>query len=96
MYKRQELGRYETAIPDLDEAIRLDPQVALLYGLRGIVYEALGQYEKAVKEFTEAIRIDPRCAFAYASRSKAYERMGQHDKADADRKRYLELLLEAK
>ena len=90
------LGQHERAIQDYTEAIRFDPEYEKAYYNRGDAYYDLGQYEKAVKEFTEAIRVDPRCAFAYASRSNAYERLGQHDKADADRRRYLELLLEAK
>ena len=89
-------GEYQKAIDSYTEAIRFDPEYEKAYYNRGDAYYDLGQYEKAVKEFTEAIRVDPRCAFAYASRSNAYERLGQHDKADADRRRYLELLLEAK
>ena len=41
-----ERGQYNQAIVDFDEAILLDPQYAIAYYKRGIVYVGLGQSER--------------------------------------------------
>ena len=53
------MGQYQRAIQDLDEAIRLDPQYAHAYFIRGTAYDRLGQTEQANQDFDEAIRLDP-------------------------------------
>ena len=79
-----ELGQYERAIEDLNEAIRLDPQYANAYGHRGSAYGKLGQYEWAIEDFDEAIRLDPQYAEAYNNRGLAYRNLGQQELADRD------------
>ena len=49
-----ELGQYERAIQDYDEAIRLDPEYANAYYNRGIAYGNLGQQELADRDFARA------------------------------------------
>jgi tetratricopeptide (TPR) repeat protein len=48
------LGQYERAIQDYDEAIRLNPQVAMLYYNRGGSYEALGKTKEVERDFQKA------------------------------------------
>ena len=43
----------------MNEAIRLDPQLASAYVTRGSAYAILGQFEKAIQDLDEAIRLDP-------------------------------------
>lgn len=57
-------GSFQEAIAELDEAIRLDPEDAVLYNNRGFSYNNLGQYQRATQEFDEAIRLDPELADA--------------------------------
>ena len=78
------LGQYEKAIKDYDEAIRLDPQRAVAYYNRGFTYDNLGQYEKAIQDYDEAIRLDPQDALAYYNRGVAYYQLGQQEQADRD------------
>jgi tetratricopeptide (TPR) repeat protein len=60
---------YDKAIKDFDEAIRLDPQFATTFALRGNAWFAKKDYDKAIKDFAEAIRLDPKDARAFNSRA---------------------------
>ena len=55
---------YDIAIIDYDEAIRLEPKLALAYHNRGIAWLAKGQYDRAIKDFDQAIRLNPNDALA--------------------------------
>ena len=61
-------GRLEEAIAEYDEAIRLDPQLALAYGSRAGAYLDLDQPEKAIKDANDAIRLDPQLALVVRQR----------------------------
>ena len=60
-------GRWEEAMAEYDEAIRLDPQLALAYNNRGVAYKNLGKHQRAIEDFDAAIRLDPQLAMAYNS-----------------------------
>jgi tetratricopeptide (TPR) repeat protein len=77
-------GEYDRAIPDFDEAIRLDPKFAQAYNNRGIAYNNKGSYDRAIADFDEAIRLDSKNAAAYTNRGRAYNRKGSYDRAIAD------------
>lgn len=66
--KRQE---YDKAINDFSEAIRLDPNVAIIYFNRGNAYYDHGNLDKACSDYNEAIRLDPNFARAYVGRGDA-------------------------
>jgi Tfp pilus assembly protein PilF len=59
---------YLGAIKDLTEAIRLDPNNAELYLVRGVSYRYSGNFEKAIEDCNQAIRISPNYADAYLLR----------------------------
>ena len=71
-YELAEQGRFEEAIGEYDEAIRLDPQDADAYNNRGVSYENLGQFQRAIQDHDEAIRLDPQPALAYSNRGTVY------------------------
>jgi Flp pilus assembly protein TadD len=48
------LGQYERAIEDHDEAIRLNPQDARAYYVRGQIYGELGKSDEAAWDFAKA------------------------------------------
>ena len=50
-------GQFERAIQDLDEAIRLDSELAPVYFSRGTAYLDLGQPHQAIQDFDEANRL---------------------------------------
>ncbi len=47
------LGQYQRAIQDLNQAIRLDPQSAIAYSIRGLIYEKLGKSKEAELDITK-------------------------------------------
>ena len=47
-------GQHELAIQDYTEAIRLDPQYADAYHMRGLTYEVICKAEQAEKDFQKA------------------------------------------
>ena len=51
-------GRYDRAIADFDEAIRLDPKAAFIFANRGNAYAGKGLCDRAIADYDEAIRLD--------------------------------------
>ena len=49
-----DLGQYERAIQDYDEAIRLNPQNAKAYYNRGSAYGRIGKSIEAERDFAKA------------------------------------------
>ena len=80
----QQQERFEGAISEYDQAIRLDPKLAEAYTYRGNAYNLLNQYQLAIEDLDEAIRLDPQDAFAYSNRGAAYGRLNQHQLAIED------------
>jgi len=79
-----QLGRYDEAITDFSEAIRLNPQIVTWYTNRGLAYTKIGDYDRAIADYTQAIDINSQDADAYFNRASAYLDMGSYDRAIAD------------
>jgi tetratricopeptide (TPR) repeat protein len=75
---------YDKAIAEFNEAIRLDPQLAIAYDGLGRAYNSKRDYDKAIAEFNEAIRLDPNCAEACNGRGNIYYYQNDYDKAMAE------------
>ena len=81
LYKK---GEFEKVIADCDDLLRLKPQNAEAYCLRGCARGARGSIDPAIADFTRAIKLDPKLALAYYNRGHDYYRRGEYDKAIAD------------
>jgi eukaryotic-like serine/threonine-protein kinase len=78
-------GDLEKAFPDLDQAIRLNPEYSEALDHRGKVYLQRGDLDKAIADFDKAIQFGAAYgASSYASRGVAYFCMGKFDEAMAD------------
>ena len=82
-------GKFDEAIADFTEVIRIKPDLAGAYDNRGDTYLQQGKYDEAIADFTEIIRLasdnaGTYSAGAYYSRGVAYEKQGNKAKADAD------------
>jgi tetratricopeptide (TPR) repeat protein len=77
-------GDYDHAIPDLNEAIRLNPRVAASYYSRGTAYNRKGEFDRAIQDYNEAIRLGFSSARVYDARGHAYRNRGSYDRAIQD------------
>ena len=75
---------FKRAIKDCNQAIKLDPNFAFAYTVRGKVHQDRDEYEEAEKDFTEAIRISPEEDAAIFSRGMAREKLENFDGALED------------
>ena len=81
-YSQQQ--NHEGAFAASTEAIRLDPDGAAAYNLRGLVHLRKGDQELAVTDFNGALACDPDCAQAYNNRGLARASQGDYRGAIAD------------
>lgn len=70
--KAYEQKRYDDAIRDYNEAIRLSPQYVNGYINRGNASYSKQGYDAAIRDYTEAIRLNPQGAIAYHNRGLTY------------------------
>lgn len=75
---------YAGAIPDLSEAIKLDPKSALAYASRGHAYIFQKDYDHAIDDLDQAIRYEPGNANSYLNRGVAFQRKNETDRAMRD------------
>ncbi len=96
-------------INDINKAIIIKPNEAVLYVLRGGYYSIAGNFkkldsdddaekffERALENYNKAIELDPTNAYVYVNRATCYETLGQNDKALADYNKAVELAPENK
>ena len=76
------------ALADFNEAIRLDPNLAVAYMNRGVVYASKSDFDNAIADETKALDLklakSEDQATAYANRAIAYLAKQDPDKALAD------------
>lgn len=77
-------GKYEEAVAEFDQAIRLDPELALGYYNRGRVNYMLEKYQLAIQDYDQAIPLHPQPALIYTRRGEAYSRLGNNERAIQD------------
>ena len=83
-------GQYDLAIADFNRAIQLDPNYAVAYNNRGVVY-SMDDYDLAMADYTQAIQLDPNYAQAYANRGYGYSTIADYVHARADWEQALKL-----
>jgi tetratricopeptide (TPR) repeat protein len=84
----------QKAIEYLDEAIKLKPDLAEAYNIRGNADGDLGQHQRAIEAYNEAIRLRPNYAHAYYNRGLTYSNLGQHQQAIEDYNEAIRLNIE--
>lgn len=81
---RAEVGRWDTALPDLTAAIGHDPKPAIYYRQRGAAYFNLKNFESALGDFSAAIEREPKEPTYFQFRGECYKALGKQKQADAD------------
>jgi len=79
-----EQGDYVAAFTQLNEAIKLNKNNAMIWNWRGIVLNAQQKYNAAIVDFTEALRINPKFAYAYHNRGLTRFEKGEFEEAIKD------------
>jgi tetratricopeptide (TPR) repeat protein len=79
-----ELNQTDKAIADAVLAIKLDPNAAPAYTIRGNSHLIKNEINAAIEDFTKAIEIDPKDAQAWVNRGNAYFAVEDIEKAVED------------
>ena len=87
--------RFEEAIEQLTEAVKLDPVLAQAYNARGYAHFRLKQYAEALADFDRAIKLYPGYANAYVNRAATRRASGDKAGAAADQAMARELTAKA-
>ena len=86
---RQKLGegRYQEAIAELSEAIRLAPGDASAYNARGFAWYKLHAFNRALQDLDKAIQLDETYVAAYHTRGLVRKAAGDLSKSEEDFRR---------
>ena len=76
-----EQRKYDRAINDYNEALRLNPRHANGFSNRGVAFTRKGEYDRAIESFNDAIRLNPNHVDAFTNRGVAFTRKGEYDRA---------------
>jgi tetratricopeptide (TPR) repeat protein len=63
-------GKYNEALADIDQSIKLKNDWEISYFYRGAVHHALGNFDEAMLDYTKAIQINPNMVDAYYNKAK--------------------------
>ena len=77
------LGKYQEAIAQFTEALRINPNFAEAHNNLGNVFDRLGKYQEAIAQYTEALRINPNFAEAHNNLGNVFDRLGKYQEAIA-------------
>lgn len=77
-------GAVDEALPYIDRAIQLDPELADAYVEKGAIDGVKGRCEAAIQEFNRALELNPRLARAYSNRGNCYWNLKRIDQAIQD------------
>ena len=80
----RERDRWDDAIREYTESIRLDPSQAVYFFYRGWVYDDKEDYVRAIADLNEAIRLNPNDAYSYYIRGIIYSNSGDDNRAIED------------
>jgi len=100
-YAYKGLGQFDKALEDLNKALELAPNSAMIWESRAYVYKGLKQFDKALEDLNKALKFaleNPkeniaasRCAVILNGRAYVYKGLGQLGKAIEDLNKALEL-----
>lgn len=63
-------GRFRSAVENLNQAVRLNKDCAVIYFYRAAAYQSIEEYDEAMLDYTKAISLNPKMTDAYYNRAK--------------------------
>lgn len=82
-------ANFHQSLDDLNKAIAIDKNNALLYETRAVVYEYLGENERAMADIHLALTLDSADFHPYMTRANIYYYQGEYKKALQDYETFL-------
>ena len=83
--------KYDEAIKELEQAVKLDPKNATIVNNLGFTLYRFEKYDDSVMWLRKAIEIDPQRAVAYANLADAYAKLGKTNEARQYYQKYAEM-----
>ena len=77
----ESMGRYESALMSLDEAIALQNDYVDAWLIKGVVLGKLGKCSEALQCYDKILQIDPQFADAWRLKAATYTSQNQYEKA---------------
>jgi tetratricopeptide (TPR) repeat protein len=84
-------GKSDLALSDYNQALNINPRLALAYSNRGVLYRQQGKSDLALSDYNQALNINPRLAEAYYNRGVLYYYRLEREKAIRDLRQAAEL-----
>jgi tetratricopeptide (TPR) repeat protein len=85
------MGRYQEALADFTQIIKLKDNYAWAFAHRGETYYLMGAYEEALGDLTQAIELKPDYIWALAHRGVIYERLERYEETIIDLNKAIDL-----
>lgn len=79
--------RYEEAVAEHRETLRLNPGLAVSHGDLGRLYAQMGKPDLALAELNRALKLQPDLVPALIDRAALFRRQGRHEEAEQDVRR---------
>jgi tetratricopeptide (TPR) repeat protein len=83
-WTRAVIGQLQSALVHCDEALRLRPNVAVIFDSRGFTYLKMGQWDAAIADYDSALRLEPKLASSLYGRGLAKLKKGNMTDGNAD------------
>jgi tetratricopeptide (TPR) repeat protein len=80
----KDLGKFDKALADCDEAILLNPAYDLGYANRGLIRRLMGDLSGALRDLDKAVSLAPRSPVALVFRGDALRELGETGRALSD------------
>lgn len=77
-------GDFDRALTEINKALKLAPNYANAYVMRGGIYHFKKMFEESIADCNKALELDKNSEFAYAFRGYSYNMTGKYDAAIAD------------
>ena len=81
---KSQLEDVEGALEDLNSAIRINPEYAWAFAIRGIVYKTKRDFHLALKDYDQALVLQPDVEWVIAARGLIFYLNGKLKKAESD------------
>lgn len=81
---REHEAAYSAIIADLDQAIKLSPEMAIAYFNKGVALAEMGDLTSALSAFAKAIELKPDFGEAYYNRGYVYLNLGNREPGNRD------------